>query len=85
MLKTFSARQEDQKNGFLIAQGPPGAGKRKTIAAFVALIRVALQEENNKDDKDLKAAARAPSNAAADDLARRIWSGIYRADDMAAG
>ncbi|CAG8644296.1 613_t:CDS:2, partial [Funneliformis caledonium] len=62
-----------QKNGFSLIQGPPGTGKTSTILGIISALR-------NLSDKRHKILACAPSNAAVDELERRLRQGIYNSD-----
>ncbi|CAI2170417.1 1129_t:CDS:2 [Funneliformis geosporum] len=62
-----------QKNGFSLIQGPPGTGKTSTILGIISALR-------NVSDKRHKILACAPSNAAVDELERRLRQGIYNSD-----
>jgi hypothetical protein len=60
-----------QKNGFSLIQGPPGTGKTSTILAIISSLR------SVSDQYKHRILACAPSNAAVDELERRLRQGIY--------
>ncbi|KAI8987866.1 hypothetical protein BDF20DRAFT_910411 [Mycotypha africana] len=71
----LSAMQK--KNGFSLIQGPPGTGKTKTILALI----VSLLEQRTSASTDhpfgaSKLLVCAPSNAAVDEIAKRLNDGI---------
>ncbi|GBB94595.1 hypothetical protein RclHR1_02390001 [Rhizophagus clarus] len=60
-----------QKNGFSLIQGPPGTGKTSTILAIISSLRGVSSQYKHR------ILACAPSNAAVDELERRLRQGIY--------
>lgn len=60
-----------QKNGFSLIQGPPGTGKTSTILAIISSLRGVSNHYKHR------ILACAPSNAAVDELERRLRQGIY--------
>ncbi|CAB4380305.1 unnamed protein product [Rhizophagus irregularis] len=60
-----------QKNGFSLIQGPPGTGKTSTILSIISSLRGVSNQYKHR------ILACAPSNAAVDELERRLRQGIY--------
>jgi hypothetical protein len=82
-------RAADQKAGFSLIQGPPGSGKTKTILGLIGVIQTSsnlihIPVTAGGEVKDARVAKKsimicAPSNAAIDELARRLMKGIKNA------
>lgn len=81
------ARASEQENGFVLIQGPPGSGKTKTILGLVGALqsqpghisvssgtRVSATGSRTGFKKRLLICA--PSNAAIDEIGRRLMKGI---------
>ncbi|KAI9006559.1 SEN1 N terminal-domain-containing protein [Phycomyces nitens] len=77
----------DKKKGFTLIQGPPGTGKTKTILGLI----VSILEERGKRSRNGEARAFggkskllvcAPSNAAVDEIAKRLKDGIKTAEGI---
>ncbi|KAI8373222.1 uncharacterized protein BYT42DRAFT_579639 [Radiomyces spectabilis] len=77
----------NRKKGFTLIQGPPGTGKTKTILGLIACL---LDEQssrqftygNDTNAKRGKLLVCAPSNAAVDEIAKRLKDGIATADGL---
>ncbi|KAI7884330.1 hypothetical protein K492DRAFT_143014 [Lichtheimia hyalospora FSU 10163] len=65
----------ERKKGFTLIQGPPGTGKTKTILGLlVSLFDQARQQSGKLDGGKILVCA--PSNAAVDEIAKRLKDGI---------
>ncbi|KAI8140246.1 hypothetical protein BJV82DRAFT_563071 [Fennellomyces sp. T-0311] len=84
-----------KKQGFTLIQGPPGTGKTKTILGLIVSLldeqrdRNRLKERGVRIDKDSsvysgegKILICAPSNAAVDEIAKRLQDGIVTAHGL---
>ena len=75
----------EKKSGFVLIQGPPGTGKTKTILGLLGALKTAVATEITVPGSTARAAVAhkgrilvcAPSNAAVDEIARRLLSGIH--------
>ncbi|ORY29551.1 SEN1 N terminal-domain-containing protein [Naematelia encephala] len=68
--------------GFALIQGPPGTGKTKTISGLVGKFlsdRIALIPRNGEKPAKAKLLVCAPSNAAIDEVCKRLMNGVPKA------
>ncbi|CAG8432785.1 518_t:CDS:2 [Diversispora eburnea] len=63
-----------KKQGFLLIQGPPGTGKTSTIVSIISALKATSPSCKHR------ILACAPSNAAVDELERRLSQGIFDKD-----
>ncbi|CAG8452428.1 3446_t:CDS:2, partial [Acaulospora morrowiae] len=63
-----------KKHGFLLIQGPPGTGKTSTIVSIISALKA------NSATYKHRILACAPSNAAVDEMERRLNQGIFDSD-----
>ena len=81
------SRARNQQSGFVLIQGPPGTGKTKTILGLVAFLQktgIEITEPSHEGNaktgsyRNIKSRLMicAPSNAAVDEICRRLMGGI---------
>ncbi|KAI8096315.1 uncharacterized protein BX664DRAFT_56457 [Halteromyces radiatus] len=73
-----------KKKGFTLIQGPPGTGKTKTILGLVVTLldQQQKQKKHSPGTTSGKILVCAPSNAAVDEIAKRLKDGIVTADGL---
>ncbi|KAJ3217248.1 DEAD-box type RNA helicase [Dinochytrium kinnereticum] len=74
-------RAKEQASGFVLIQGPPGTGKTKTIVGLVGALITTLAKSitvpgGKPANKKNRILICAPSNAACDEILRRLRSGV---------
>ncbi|EPB85292.1 hypothetical protein HMPREF1544_07906 [Mucor circinelloides 1006PhL] len=72
-----------KKKGFSLIQGPPGTGKTKTILALIVSL---LDQRKRATSEDTSASGKllvcAPSNAAVDEIAKRLKEGVMTSEGL---
>ncbi|KAI8983501.1 hypothetical protein BDB01DRAFT_791018 [Pilobolus umbonatus] len=66
----------EKKKGFSLIQGPPGTGKTKTILALIVSLLDHKSKHSKGERNHNKLLVCAPSNAAVDEIAKRLKDGI---------
>ncbi|OAD04923.1 hypothetical protein MUCCIDRAFT_139729, partial [Mucor lusitanicus CBS 277.49] len=72
-----------KKKGFSLIQGPPGTGKTKTILALIVSL---LDQRKRATSEDMSTSGKllvcAPSNAAVDEIAKRLKEGVMTSEGL---
>ncbi|KAF7724220.1 DEAD-box type RNA helicase [Apophysomyces ossiformis] len=74
-----------KKKGFTLIQGPPGTGKTKTILGLIVSLldqKAAKRLKVDSSKTSGKLLVCAPSNAAVDEIAKRLKEGVVTADGL---
>ncbi|CDZ98451.1 helicase sen1 [Phaffia rhodozyma] len=83
--KAVLAAMDQRTTGFVLIQGPPGTGKTKTISGLVGkflsdrpppVTSIGSTKRNEETSPPLKILVCAPSNAAIDEVAKRLKEGL---------